>query len=147
MEKQQLTCRECGQTFSSSEELDRHNRQAHASTSSGHGGSDYQSGVQSSTRGGAVSRGPMDNDNKSQSRGSMGSSQSYGGERSSQGGSNKGTTGGNWNTPSQSGNRASNSGTGRSDNPNSRDQYVPSTQDKGLGGKNPKKSSDTDERE
>jgi hypothetical protein len=147
MEKQQLTCRECGQTFSSSEELDGHNRQAHGSTSSGHGGSDYQSGVQGSTRGGAGSKGPMDDDSKSQSRGSMGSGQSYGGQGSSQGGSNKGSSGGNWNTPSQSGNRASNSGMGGSDNPNSRDQDVPSTQDKSLSGKSPKKSSGKDQRE
>jgi hypothetical protein len=156
MEKQQLTCRECGQTFSSSDELDRHNREAHGSTSSGHGGSngsDYQSGLQSgvqgSTRGGAGSKGPMDDDRKSQPRGSMGSGgsgQSYGGEGSSQSSANKGSGGGGWNTPSQSGGRASNSGMSRS-NPNSRDQDVSSRQYKDLSGKNPKKSMDEDERE
>ena len=35
MEKQQITCKECGQSFGSSGDLDRHNNQFHGSMSSG----------------------------------------------------------------------------------------------------------------
>jgi hypothetical protein len=73
MEKQQFNCRACGQSFNSSDELERHNSQAHRSMGSGHEGtgstkigtgpSDYKS---------AGRRGPGDamNDDEGDSRAS-----------------------------------------------------------------------------
>jgi hypothetical protein len=38
MERQQITCRECGQSFQSADDLDRHNNGFHGSMSSGQTG-------------------------------------------------------------------------------------------------------------